>query len=234
MEKCGIEVNKLTVFFYNQLMDAMLNSMFKYRNRKLIPVSTNSQIVELKKSEIETLLYIAGFIVFSLKKSLKKHNPFAAQISVLLECWGSKWDNDFGSSLEEYTNAWVDLVIRGGLHQVSDEFYLFTKAVDMETRTNINLELLINYCGEDLKTVLCNTFSKSENIEVCWHNITRNISHLSVKKMIKKEILLKWINIRANAFVKSWIQMIKRKGSMAITRKGEPSLRKSLGVTKDV
>ena len=116
MEKCGIEVNKLTVFFYNQLMDAMLNSMFKYRNRKLIPVSTNSQIVELKKSEIETLLYIAGFIVFSLKKSLKKHNPFAAQISVLLECWGSKWDNDFGSSLEEYTNAWVDLVNRGGLH----------------------------------------------------------------------------------------------------------------------
>ena len=105
--------------------------------------------------------------------------------------------------MEEYTNAWVDLVIRGGLHQVSDEFYLFIKAVDMETRTNINLELLINYCGEDLKTVLCNTFSKSENIEVCRHNITRNISHLSVKEMIKKEILLKWINIRANAFVKS-------------------------------
>ena len=103
----------------------------------------------------------------------------------------------------------------------------------MEARTILNQELLINYCGEDLKTVLHNTLSKSENIEVCWHNIARNISNLSVKEMIKNKILLKWINIRANAFVKSWIQMIKRKDSMTISRKGEASLRKSLGVTKD-
>ena len=37
----------------------------------------------------------------------------------------------------------------------------------MEARTILNQELLINYCGEDLKTVLHNTLSKSENIEVC-------------------------------------------------------------------
>ena len=101
----------------------------------------------------------------------------------------------------------------------------------MEARPILNQELFINYCGEDLKTVLYNTFSKSENIEVCWHKITRNISNLSVKGIIKKKIL-KWINIRANGFVKSWIEMIKRKGSMTISRKGEPSLRKYLGVTK--
>ena len=109
MEKCGIEVNNLTNFFYNQLMDAMLNSMLKYRNIKLIPIFTRPQNVELEKSEIETLRYIAGFIVFSLKRSLKKYNPLAAQISILLDSWGSKSGNDFGSSLEEYTNAWVDL-----------------------------------------------------------------------------------------------------------------------------
>ena len=90
MKKCGIEVNKLTIFFCNQLMDAMLNSMLKYRNRKLIPVSTRPQNFELEKSEIETLRHIAGFIVFLPEKSWKKCNPFAAQISVLLECWGSK------------------------------------------------------------------------------------------------------------------------------------------------
>ena len=94
----------------------------------------------------------------------------------------------------------------------------------MEARPILNQELFINYCGEDLKTVLYNTFSKSENIEVCWHKITRNISNLSVKQIIKNKILLKWINIRTNAFVKSWIQMIKRKGSTTMSRKGEPSL----------
>ena len=78
MEKCGIEVNKSTNFFYIQLMDAMLNSMLKYRNRRLIPISTRLQNVELevrdRKSEIETLRYTAGFIAFSLKMTLKKYN----------------------------------------------------------------------------------------------------------------------------------------------------------------
>lgn len=73
MKKCGIEVNKLTIFFCNQLMDAMLNSMLKYRNRKLIPVSTRPQNFELEKSEIETLRYIAGFIVFLPEKRVGKN-----------------------------------------------------------------------------------------------------------------------------------------------------------------
>ena len=50
-------------------MDALL-SMLRYRNRKLIPVFTRPQNVELEKSEVETLRYIAEFIVFSLTKFL--------------------------------------------------------------------------------------------------------------------------------------------------------------------
>ena len=50
-------------------MDALL-SMLRYRNRKLIPVFTRPQNVELEKSEVETSRYIAEFIVFSLKKFL--------------------------------------------------------------------------------------------------------------------------------------------------------------------
>ena len=56
--------------------------------------------------------------------------------------------------MDECTIAWVHLVNRGGLDQVSDELYLFIKSVEMEARTILNQELLINYCGEDLKTVL--------------------------------------------------------------------------------
>ena len=61
----GEQVN----FFCNQLMDALL-SMLRCRNRKLIPVSTRPQNIELEKLEVETLRYIAEFIVFSLKKFL--------------------------------------------------------------------------------------------------------------------------------------------------------------------
>ena len=75
MEKYGIEVNKSTNFLRNQLMDAMLDSMLKYRNKRLIPTSARSQNVELENSEIETIRHIAGFIVFSLKKTSNKYNP---------------------------------------------------------------------------------------------------------------------------------------------------------------
>ena len=92
-----------------------------------------------------------------------------------------KSDSDFGSSSKEYTNAWVDLVNRGGPHHVSDRFYLFIKAIEMEARTILNQELFIDYCSENLAIVLDNTFSKSEDTEVCWHKITWNISNLSVK-----------------------------------------------------
>ena len=44
-KKCGMEVTKLTNC--NQLIVAMLNSMVKYRNRKLIPISTRAQNVQL-------------------------------------------------------------------------------------------------------------------------------------------------------------------------------------------
>ena len=112
--------------------------MLKYRNKRLIPISTRLQRVELEKSEIETLHYVAGFKVFSLKKSLKKYNPLALEISILLGSWGSKSDNHFDCSSTEYTNAWVDLGNRGGFHHVSDELYLFIKAVEMEARTILN------------------------------------------------------------------------------------------------
>ena len=66
MEKCGIEVNKSNNFLYNQLMDAMLNSMLKYGNRRLIPISTRPQNVEPEKSEIETLRYHSVLVGWSL------------------------------------------------------------------------------------------------------------------------------------------------------------------------
>lgn len=47
-------------------------------------------------------------------------------------------------------------------HHVSDEFYLFKKEVEMQPRTTFSQELLINYCGRDLKTILHNKLSKGE------------------------------------------------------------------------
>ena len=132
------------------------------------------------------MLYNWIYSLFPLKKGMEQYNALAAQILILRDSWGSKSDSDFDSLFEEHTNAWVDLVNRDRLHHVSYKFHLFIKTVKMEARTILNQELLINYCGEDLKTLLYNTFSKNENIEVCLYNITQNISNLSIKVVIKK------------------------------------------------
>ena len=61
-----IELSKLSNLFCIQLIVGMLNSMLKYRNRKLILICTPHQNVHLENSEIETLCYIAGYKVFTL------------------------------------------------------------------------------------------------------------------------------------------------------------------------
>ena len=73
-------------------MDAMLNSMLKYGNKKLISIFTKPQNDELEKSETE------------------KIQPSYSQMSILINSWDSKSDCDLVSTLEEYANAWVDLV----------------------------------------------------------------------------------------------------------------------------
>ena len=56
---------------------------------------------------------------------LKKYNPLAAKISILIDSWKSKTNSDFISLLEEHKNAWVDLVNRRGfIMSVANFVYL--------------------------------------------------------------------------------------------------------------
>lgn len=56
---------------------------------------------------------------------LKKYNPLAVKISILIDSWKSKTNCDFISLLEEHTNAWVDLVNRRGfIMSVTNFIYL--------------------------------------------------------------------------------------------------------------
>ena len=43
--------------------------------------------------------------------------------------------------------------------------------------------------------------------------MARVIDNLSLKKALRKKIFNKWINIRTNAFVKTWVQ-IKKKNTL--------------------
>lgn len=67
-----------------------LNKVLKLKNSKILPLQKNLN-VELDQSEQEALLYVAGYVLLSLKGSLKSMNKsYANVIHEIINTWGSK------------------------------------------------------------------------------------------------------------------------------------------------
>ena len=68
--------------------------------------------------------------------------------------------------------------------------------------------------------------------EVCWENLTSNLVNKSLFSILKSQIMEKWIDIHARAFVNTYIQCLKRnysgKRKAILSKKAEPSTRKKL------
>ena len=83
-------------------------------------------------------------------------------LTKILSYWGTKGDDidERHVSFLDYTRKWVDCVNRGGLCSVNDEFYIFIRRVENVARSILNLELMINYRGQDLRNCLSNKFTE--------------------------------------------------------------------------
>ena len=130
-------------------------------------------------------------------------------------------------SLFDKANAWVEKVNLGGLYEVSDQFYLFIHTIELVVRTLLNYNLIAKYAGEDLKQT-----SKLEYVKSYWSTITKHIFHAVLKDTLLLKILQRCINVSANSFIKSWINVMERtstelysKSSMA--QKSKTALRRT-------
>ena len=94
----------------------------------------------------------------------------------VLSVWGAKgtFPEHNPMSLFDYTNAWVEKVNRGGLYEVSDQFYLFIRTVELGVRRVLNYNLIVTYAGEDLREVLLPKLLKHEYVQTYWSTITRH------------------------------------------------------------
>ena len=97
----------------------------------------NYKSTKLDKSEEQTLRYVAGFVLYKLFR-LVKHNekPQGKVMEQVLSVWVAKrkFPEHNPISLHDYTNAWAEKVNRGGLYEVSDQFYLFICTVELVVR----------------------------------------------------------------------------------------------------
>ena len=66
------------------------------------------------------------------------------------------------------------------------------------------------YGGENIQNLLMSEFNKNNIIDLCWSSITSRIENETSKNTLKSEVLKKWINICGNAFVRSWVNTVKK------------------------
>ena len=116
-------------------------------------------------------------------------------------------------SFFDYTNAWVEKLDCGGLYEVPDQFCLFIRTVELVVRRVLNYNLIVTYAGENLREVLLSKLLKHEYVETYWSTITRHIDNTVLKDTLLLIILQSWINIRANSFIKTSINVTRRKSA---------------------
>jgi len=192
----------------------------------------------LSKEEEATLRYVAGYIVFSLKNRLKKKTSLEAKAAIaILEKLGSKNDNALNdeSSINDYTCHWVQQVNRGGLFIVNQQFYLFVKLMEHIARIILNKNLLIQYCGQDIRAVLIQRFQGNSILLDSWNAMTKDLHNKGLSTKLLNAIYLKWANTRAHSFVRNWLEIRKNllfKKGENVSEKAEPSMRKTLKASR--
>ena len=242
----------------NDFENCIFNSMFHYICMELVTsiVRHENQQKEggtsedidtyLSDDEQQVVYYVAGYIIFSLLKKYQKiryKNPqnlaAPAIIQFLLSLKTKKSSTLGGATFLQFTKKWIELVNRGGLVKVCDELFIFISQIENVMRAVLNLKLIKMYPGEDLREIIQDKLENHPFISKSWEIISRNVANQDLTDIVKKQIIMKWIDIRAQSFVIAYIQILKRKlSSMSkeekkqvsgdLSKAAEPALRKTL------
>ena len=119
----------------------------------------------------------------------------------------------------------------GGFIEVTDDFFLFIKLTELECRKTLNTNFLIMYSGQDFCDKLCSKITNSELLQRDWDVLTKDLNNRLLCDKLFHRIVTKWVNIRINAFIKTWMQIMRREseGMIKPGAQGEKvSLRKTL------
>ena len=135
----------------------------------------------------------------------------------------------------DFTRKWIELNNRGGLIVVNDNMYIFIRLLEKIVKKTLTLQFLKQYSNEDVRDVLMKKFKENHYLCYTWDAIAKDIEKENVSLQIRNEIFASWIDIRANSFLKSYIQLVKRTArkhkqdnKTVASNKAEPALRKTL------
>ncbi|XP_066919946.1 uncharacterized protein [Clytia hemisphaerica] len=232
-----------TRMLFNFVTSKILEQLLKIRREFFLPDTSNKEIyVSVTGSELQTIRYVCGYLLFSLKKSLRNDKTLDGKATMeVLKSWGYKdFEDEFDDNIDEdhFTLAWVQAVNRGSLIYAVDDFFHFIKHIELSTKKLLHQKFLANYKGDDIREMLRTEFSANLNVERCWQKLTMDIPNENIKSKIRSKIIGKWINLRINGFIKSVLNIRKLNAkknsekSETVSEAGEPGIRKLLATKK--
>ncbi|XP_066928756.1 uncharacterized protein [Clytia hemisphaerica] len=168
--------------------------------------------VSIPEKDQQVLHFIAGYLIFALEKKYnrlnRKKNSLVA--STVLTFLKSLRVNSFTCSANSF-QEWTEISSRGGLVIASDDMFYFIRRVERAVQRILNKDFIMSYDNEDIRDLLDAEISKNRSVSLAWDALSRAIPNQHVKDMLKKQIIDKWVDIRARSFVKTFIQSIRRK-----------------------
>ena len=94
---------------------------------------------------------------------------------------------------------------------MNDQFFLFIKYVETLVRKTLTFSFMKTYKGEDISELLHENLEESNIINNLWESLTRHVPNKQLTDHFVTEVLSKCIDIRANAFVKTFVLILNQK-----------------------
>ncbi len=133
-----------------------------------------------------------------------------------------------GRTFLTYTKEWIDAQNRGRLYQISDEVYLFFRAMELVCKEFLTISNLHNMSELNINTVLMENISSNYRVQTYWCTLTDNKISGECSKKFLEVIIRFYIKLRCNAFLKVYLDIRKANSKAAVSKKGEKALRKDL------
>lgn len=203
------DVLKLSDMTLQLVLKRMMKSIVQ---QLTVPSGTCSPPTEASLSlrECNILRYIAGYIVFKMKKKFPLHSQSFDNFVV------TSFNYINVSTIDEYSRMWVEQVDRGGLYNVSEGFYCLLR--EFESVSRLYLDVTRANPPEKLYDVISKDLLSSPAVTTLWSQLSTSFESNSC--YILKALIKLWLNICVHSFAHDW--------SDVLCGKAEKALRKSL------
>ena len=198
-----IQDNNLVPLFpslHHKLVLLIIHEILLLENKNIPNVESQGDIL-LSEDEQQVMRYVAVYITYSLIGNYKKicrtnsNQCILAAMEFLCSLKSNSGSSTKSESFLDYTRKWIE---------VNDKLYILIRKTEIYVQKILNLELLKNYKGEDLRTVIRKKIMESGIVVSGWECVGRNLENQELVKYLIKQVIDKWIDIRVRSFVDSF------------------------------